>query len=114
MPQLDIKLNGRSYKIACKSGEELRLQQLADYLNGRVSTLAHQLGSNAQDTQLFMLTCFMLADELAEAKNNRSAQQAKDSVLQMPIDNSVNDNVAKRLDDLTNRIDSIIKKVAVS
>ena len=41
MPEVDIKIGGRTFAVACQAGEEHFLQSAADLLNGEVP--AHHL-----------------------------------------------------------------------
>jgi cell division protein ZapA len=66
MPQVSISINGRSYPVACKEGEEQRIRELARNLDGRVADFAKQVGQ-AGEGRLLVLAALVLADELAEA-----------------------------------------------
>lgn len=59
-------MNGRSYKIGCDAGEEERILDLAQYLDGRVADLAGRVGQ-VGDERLLLMTALVLADDLAEA-----------------------------------------------
>ena len=68
MAQVDIRVNGREYRITCDDGQEDRLQQLAAYFDRYVSQLAGDLGQIG-DARLMLLSALSLCDELFEAKN---------------------------------------------
>lgn len=64
--QVRVTVNGRSYKIGCDAGEEERILDLAQYLDGRVADLAGRVGQ-VGDERLLLMTALVLADDLAEA-----------------------------------------------
>lgn len=65
MAQVEVQIHGRPYMLACADGEEMRLRQLADYLDNRVTKLARGVG-NVGEAKLLLLLSLTLADELAE------------------------------------------------
>ncbi|MFD2263532.1 cell division protein ZapA [Lacibacterium aquatile] len=67
MPELDVLVNGRNYRVACGPGEEDRLLRLAADLDRRVQGLVRSFGQ-AGEGQLLLVAALLLADELDEAK----------------------------------------------
>lgn len=67
MGQVTITLNGRSYRLRCGDGEEARLLELADYVAGRLSSLAAEFG-RVGDERLLVMTALLIADELFDAR----------------------------------------------
>lgn len=67
MPQVDVTVNGRVYKITCDAGQEGRLQQLAGYFDRHVSQLSRELGQIG-DARLMLLSALTVCDELFEAR----------------------------------------------
>ena len=67
MAQVEVQINGRSYKITCENGQETRLQQLANYLNRHVVEIAEDLGQIG-DARLMLLSALTVCDELFETK----------------------------------------------
>jgi len=63
---IDVEINGRPYQIACEDGEESHIQELAVYVNQKVSQLVASVGQ-VGDARLLVMTTLLLADELAEA-----------------------------------------------
>lgn len=114
MPQLDITLHGRRYNVACADGEELRLRQIADYLDGRISKLSRGVG-NVGEARLFMLTCLMLADELAEVsgKKARGENVAAGASEVNGISEADTKAMQERITKLQQRLANITEKVAV-
>ena len=75
--QVRITVNGRSYKIGCDAGEEDRIVELGQYLDGRVAELAARVGQ-VGDERLLLMTALVLADDLAEAVADLEADGVMD------------------------------------
>ncbi len=67
MGQATITINGRTYRLKCRDGEEARLLALADVVSHRVDSLAGEFAA-AGDGRLLLMTALMLADELMDAE----------------------------------------------
>ncbi|MCY4039169.1 MAG: cell division protein ZapA [Hyphomicrobiales bacterium] len=67
MPQVDIRIQGRSYSVECPEGEERRAHFLAAHINRHAARLVARLG-NMPDAQLLLMTGMTVADELLEAQ----------------------------------------------
>ena len=66
MAHIDVEINGRPYQIACDDGQESHIQELAGYVNRKVSELVATVGQ-VGDARLLVMASLLLADELAEA-----------------------------------------------
>ena len=66
MAHIDVEINGRSYPIACDDGQEAHIQELAVYVNQKVSQLVASVGQ-VGDARLLVMASLLLADELADA-----------------------------------------------
>lgn len=66
MAQIKIKINGRTYEIACDDGQEEHVARLGRYLDTKVGELASQVGQ-VGDTRLLVMASLMITDELSEA-----------------------------------------------
>jgi cell division protein ZapA len=67
MPQVNVTINGRQFRMACEEGEEGHLLRLAEELDTRISRLRSRFGEIG-DTRLTVMAALTLADELAETK----------------------------------------------
>jgi cell division protein ZapA len=67
MPQINVTINGRQFRMACENGEEARLTHLAEELDARIATLRARFGEIG-DTRLTVMAALALADELSEVK----------------------------------------------
>jgi cell division protein ZapA len=63
---LDIKIQGRDYRVACAPEEMSSLQAAADVLNARMSELAKATKSTGE--RLAVMAALNLADELNKAR----------------------------------------------
>lgn len=67
MSRLDITLNGRRYTVACEDGQEVRLGELAHYVDSRVRQVA-RAALQATDAHHLALAALMLADEVFDLR----------------------------------------------
>jgi cell division protein ZapA len=80
MAEIDVEINGRSYRIACDDGQESHLTELARYVDQKVSELVTTVGQ-VGDARLLVMASLLLADELADAYAALDdAQEVKDGV----------------------------------
>ncbi|MAU40244.1 MAG: cell division protein ZapA [Kordiimonas sp.] len=66
MAQLHLTVGGQPYQLACKDGDEERLEQLAAQIDARMQQLIGVLG-NVGERRLLLMTALQLADELGGA-----------------------------------------------
>ncbi len=115
MPEVDVSINGRSYRVACEAGQEERLSGLAAYIDDRVETLVSSLGQ-VGDTRLLVMTSLMIADELAEAYATLSEAglASPDQDEPRAAIEKARKSVATRIQDVALRIEGIAEEVARS
>ena len=65
MPQVEVSINNRGYRIACDEGQDEHLQRLAEYVDKRVQELAAAVGQ-VGDARLLVMASLLIADELSE------------------------------------------------
>ena len=65
MPQVNVTINGRQFRMACEDGQEEHLTRLARELDGRIETLRGKFGEIG-DTRLTVMAALTVADELGE------------------------------------------------
>ena len=65
MAQVEVKINGRNYQIACDDGQEAHLLQLGEYIDKRVQELVSAVGQ-VGDSRLLVMVSLLVADELVE------------------------------------------------
>ncbi|MCA0246086.1 MAG: hypothetical protein ABS83_05395 [Rhodospirillales bacterium SCN 65-16] len=108
MPLVSIQIASRTYELACGEGEEARVQELAAYVDEKVSELRLQLPPGAPEVKLLVFAALMLADESREA---RGIAKAAESARATATDSA--ETLATALEDLiTARVDKMQKKVS--
>jgi cell division protein ZapA len=65
MPQINVTINGRQFRMACEDGQEDHLTTLARELDGRIDMLRAKFGEIG-DTRLTVMAALTVADELGE------------------------------------------------
>ncbi len=64
MPEVEINIGGRSFQVACQTGEEHFLQSAAKLLNNEAMVLSEQIG-RMPETRMLLMAGLMLADKTA-------------------------------------------------
>jgi cell division protein ZapA len=69
MPEVNVEINGRKYRMACEEGQEPHLQSLADRFNAKIDALKGNFGEIG-DNRLTVMAGIAALDELFEAERN--------------------------------------------
>lgn len=113
LAQVEIKINGRDYRIACEDGQESHLSSLARYLDEKVGELVGEVGQIG-DTSLMVMAGLLVTDELSDLRieleevRNQAARET-----QSVIDNT-EDKLAAQIDGLAARIEKIAGALATN
>jgi cell division protein ZapA len=67
MPNVDVEINGKKYRMACEDGQQEHLLGLAAAFNSRVESFKGDFGEIG-DTRLTVMAGIAVLDELAEAE----------------------------------------------
>ena len=67
MAEVDITINGRSYRISCKDGEEARIKSLTTLINNQVQKLSEKIGQLGE-ARMILLASLVLLDKSDEAE----------------------------------------------
>ncbi|SMH58960.1 cell division protein ZapA [Azospirillum agricola] len=102
MAQVDIEVNGRAYRMLCEDGQERRLRELADYVDGRLKQLTGG-GKSGSEAQMMLMTCLVLADELQDVMAGRGIT-AKPTIDEAEVASGI-DHVAKRIEEVAARLE---------
>ena len=103
MAQVDVSVNGQSYRIACEDGQEDRLVDLAAMVDEKVLGLVNQIGQVGSN-RLLVMAALIIADELVDLKNEAgSSQELKDNTNQQ--------NTVFALQEIKKRIENIADQV---
>ena len=103
MAQVDVFVNGQSYRIACEDGQEDRLVDLAAMVDEKVAELVNQIGQVGSN-RLLVMAALVIADELVDLKNETSTSQEPDY-------NDAQENTVLVLREITKRIENIADQV---
>ncbi|MBM3600708.1 MAG: cell division protein ZapA [Alphaproteobacteria bacterium] len=106
MAQVDVTINGRSYRVACEDGQEQRLTELAQYVDAKVGELARSVGQIG-DTRLLVMASLLVADELSDARDALVELQGQGN-------GATIDKLASGLDSLAQRIEKIAARLEAS
>ena len=108
MPQVSINIANRTYELACGEGEEDRVNELAAYVDEKISALRMQMPPGTPEVKLLVFASILLAEESREARGiARQAETARASA----SDDA--ETLATALEDLiTSRVDKMSKKVS--
>jgi cell division protein ZapA len=67
VPEVNVEINGRKYRMACEPGQEQHLQTLADRYNQSIDGLKGSFGEIG-DNRLTVMAGIAILDELVEAE----------------------------------------------
>ena len=67
MAEVDITINGRSYRISCKDGEEERIKSLSSLINDQVQKLSEKIGQLGE-ARMILLASLVLLDKSDEVE----------------------------------------------
>lgn len=105
MPEIQIQVNGRSYRVACGPGEEERLQTLAGELDRRISGLVKSFGQ-VGESQLLVVAGLLLADELDDLRGQAGQptvdgdREARDAAAADSLE-----RIAERIESIADRLE---------
>jgi len=74
MPEVNVEINGRKYRMACEEGQEPHLIALADRFNRSIDNLKSAFGEIG-DNRLTVMAGIAALDELEEAEKRLAALQ---------------------------------------
>lgn len=111
MAEVNIVINGRSYRIACDDGQEPRVMELGKVIAQRVEAM-RQAGAGSNDAHLLVLSSLMMADELQDLKDQlkEAGQVAKSKTEDVPS-GIPEERMVKILDHLSGRLEGVTQKI---
>ncbi|MCL7407999.1 cell division protein ZapA [Marivivens donghaensis] len=86
MPQVEIKIGGRSFEVACQEGEESFLQSAAALLDAEASSFAAQAG-RMPESQLLLMSGLLLADKTVAIEDRLREAEDKIAELELKVAN---------------------------
>ena len=103
---IEILIGESSYKIACKAQEKDRLIKIAEILDEKVSKLSMQLG-NIDEKTLLVMTALMIQEELEREKEDDETSDADNKL----NDQDVYDAVSENIENITDYVENMTKKI---
>lgn len=76
MPQVEIKIGGRSFDVACQDGEEHYLRSAAAMLDIEAQSLSNQIG-RMPESRMLLMAGLLLADKTAGLEDRLREAEAK-------------------------------------
>jgi|HubBroStandDraft_6_1064221.scaffolds.fasta_scaffold1207395_2 cell division protein ZapA len=65
MAEVVVTVNGRAFELGCADGQEARIRQLAQFVDGKIGELIRAAGQ-AGESRLLLMAALVIADELSE------------------------------------------------
>ncbi len=103
MAQVEININGESYRIACEDGQEDRLIELSGLVNLRIQDLVKQVG-HVGHTRLLVMASLVLADELIEIREIAQTDSGES-------DGDIGNQTILAIERATNRLETIAERI---
>jgi cell division protein ZapA len=72
MPEVNVEIDGKKYRMACEAGQEQHLEELAERFNRTVVQLKGSFGEIG-DNRLVVMAGIAVLDELGEAEDRIAA-----------------------------------------
>src|SRR5579872_5663016 len=111
MPEVNVEIAGKKYRMACEEGQEQHLLDLADEFNRRIGTFKDGFGEIG-DSRLVVMTGIAALDELVEAHHRidqLSEEIANLTALQHRLTReaeTIEQRFAERLADAARRVEA--------
>jgi cell division protein ZapA len=80
VPEVNVEINGRKYRMACEEGQQAHLIGLAARFNAQVEGLKGAVGEIG-DNRLTVMAGIAVVDELAEAERRIKALETEVTIL---------------------------------
>ncbi|CDP52904.1 MAG: cell division protein ZapA [Devosia nanyangense] len=112
MPEVNVEINGRKYRMACEEGQEPHLIGLADRFNRSIDNLKNAFGEIG-DNRLTVMAGIAALDELEEAEKRIDALQKEVAELTHTAQHIAQDaqelesRFAKKLSETARKVEAI-------
>ena len=98
MAQIELKIGGNAYTVACRDGEEGHLTKIAEIVDKKAVDARQAVGSVSEVRQL-LFASLLLADELDEARKGAPAAA--------PAPQAQSDEHLSLLEDIAARLENL-------
>jgi len=116
MPQIEVTINNRSYRLACEEGEENHLRELSRYIDRQVDAIKGEFGQIG-DARLLVMASLTIADKLSETftkleKLETEVNELRGQSKRLRVDtDGLKEATAKDLDNLASRIEVLTRQI---
>jgi len=112
MPEVNVEINGRKYRMACEEGQEAHLMGLAERFNRHIDAFKGDFGEIG-DNRLTVMAGIAVLDELADAerrmellKQDMADLTAAGEALTLEAE-ALERKFAKRMNEAARKVESI-------
>jgi len=105
MAQVSVTIDGRKYRLACNEGEEARLEQLAEMIDGKIGEMRSAFGAIG-DQRLVVMAALTIADGLTEARDEAAAERER-----ARAELARSEAIAANLDALGSRLEALAARL---
>lgn len=116
MPEVNVEIDGKKYRMACEEGQEKHLEALAERFNRTVIGLKGSFGEIG-DNRLVVMAGIAVLDELAEAEDRITAlrQDIEDLTTagrELTLEaEELEQRFARRLNDAARKVEAIAQAI---
>ncbi|KXJ57128.1 MAG: hypothetical protein AXW12_06935 [Thalassospira sp. Nap_22] len=110
MAQVSIRINGRSYDIACDDGQEERIHALASYVDERVKEISDAVGQIGEQ-RLLVMTSLLIADELSMAQEKLNSGQSPAVAEVGSLSAAEGDALAENIESMAERVEVLADRL---
>ena len=117
MPQIQVTIAGRSYRMACGEGEEAHLEGVAAALDGKINEMRAAFGEIG-DMRLHVMAALTFVDDLAETKRRLAALEDETAALRNRAaggdarSEALEDPMAEALNRTAERVERLVKTLS--
>ncbi|WP_346911660.1 cell division protein ZapA [uncultured Roseibium sp.] len=111
MAQINVTINGRSFRMACDDGEEERLLGLAERFDGWINELRGAFGEIG-DQRLTVMAGIMATDQLVELEK-KVARLEEELATAKDASSAARDSLGRRETETASAIETAAKKIEV-
>ncbi|MGJ8537264.1 MAG: cell division protein ZapA [Parasphingopyxis sp.] len=80
MAEVTLTIAGHSYTVACRDGEEERLEKLGQMVDAKTVDAQNAVGGNLGEARILLFASLLLADEADELRSNRGQSSSNPAV----------------------------------
>ena len=110
MAQVSIRINGRSYDIACDDGQEDRIHALASYVDERVKEISDAVGQIGEQ-RLLVMTSLLIADELSMAQEKLTSDPSPAVAEVGSLSVAEGDALAENIESMAERVEVLADRL---